>query len=191
MTGSLAQEKAAVRAQVRKALAALPPARRALEEELVTAAVQDMPEWRAARTILLYRSVGTEMTTVGLGNAAWRAGKRVAFPRLVLDGRLELHRVAGWSDFGPGPHGIPEPSAKAPLVSAAEIDLALIPGVAFDAGGGRLGRGGGHFDRLMDAGGLRRAWGLALVCQVVARVPREDHDRAVERVIHAAAVGTR
>lgn len=188
MTGSVAQEKAAVRARVRQALAALPPARRALEEELVTAAVQDTPEWRAARTLLLYRSVGTEMTTVGLGNAAWREGKRVAFPRLMPDGHLELHRVATWTEFVPGPHGIPEPSAKAPSVAAAEIDLALIPGIAFDPAGGRLGRGGGHFDRLLAAGALRHAWGLAFDCQVVERVPREGHDRGVERVVHAAAV---
>lgn len=189
MTGSVAQEKAALRARVRQALAGLPPARRALEEELVTAAVQDTPQWRSARTVLLYRSVGAELSTVGLANAAWRTGKRVAFPRVALDGQLHLQQVDGWSSFRPGgAYGIPEPPADAPELAPASIDLALLPGLAFDETGGRLGRGGGHFDRLVGTGALRLAWGLAFDCQVVARVPREAHDRTVQRVVHASAL---
>src|SRR5437868_15040330 len=78
----VAEAKRALRAQVRARLLALPPAQRALEEELVTAAVQDAPEWRAAGTVLLYRNVPPEFSTVGLANAAWRTGKRVLFPRI-------------------------------------------------------------------------------------------------------------
>lgn len=185
----VAQEKAALRALVRQALAALPPARRALEEELVTAAVQDTLAWRAARTLLLYRSVGRELSTVGLANAAWRTGKRVAFPRVAPDGHLRLLQVDSWTGFTEeGAYGIPEPAAGALEVAPADIDLALLPGLAFDGAGGRLGRGGGHFDRLLGGGALRQAWGLAFDCQVVPHVPRELHDRGVQRVVHAAAV---
>lgn len=189
MTDPPGQEKATLRARVRQALVALPPARRALEEELVTAAIQDTPQWRAARTLLLYRSVGTELSTVGLANAAWRSGKRVAFPRVAPDGSLRLLQVGAWTQFAPGgAYGIPEPPLDAPEVAPATVDLALVPGVAFDEQGGRLGRGGGHFDRLLSGGLLREAWGLAFDCQVVARVPREAHDRAVQRVVHAASI---
>jgi 5-formyltetrahydrofolate cyclo-ligase len=174
-----AQAKRAMRAAVRARLLALPPARRALEEELVTAAVQGTPEWRAAGTVLLYRSVAPELSTVGLANAAWRTGKRVLFPRVGPGGGLTLHAVASWSGFEAGPLGIPQPPPTAP-VAPGEADLAIVPGVAWDAGGGRLGRGGGHYDRLLPA--LRRAWGVGFSAQVVPAVPREAHDRRVERV---------
>lgn len=172
------EAKRVMRAEVRSRLLALPPAKRALEEELVTAALQDTPEWRAARTVLLYRSVAPELSTVGLANAAWRTGKRVLFPR-VTDAGLALHAVAAWTGFEPGPLGIPQPLASPP-VPPQEVDLAVVPGVAWDAAGGRLGRGGGHYDRLLPH--LRLAWGVGFSVQVVAAVPQEAHDRSVHRV---------
>jgi 5-formyltetrahydrofolate cyclo-ligase len=168
-----------MRSEVRARLLALPPARRALEEELVTAAIQDTPEWRAAATVLLYRSVAPELSTVGLANAAWRTGKRVLFPRIVGDGGLTLHAVAGWTGFEAGPLGIPQPPGAAP-VPPEEADLAIVPGVAWDAQGGRLGRGGGHYDRLLPR--LRLAWGVGFSVQVVPQVPSEAHDRRVAKV---------
>lgn len=177
-----AEAKRALRAEVRARLKALAPATRALEEELVTAAVQDTPEWRAARTVLLYRSVAPEWSTVGLANAAWRTGKRVLFPR-VEGASMTLHAVAGWTGFEPGPLGIPQPppaGPASPAVAPEEVDLAIVPGVAWDAAGGRLGRGGGHYDRLLPR--LRLAWGVGFSVQVVPQLPREAHDQAVQRV---------
>jgi 5-formyltetrahydrofolate cyclo-ligase len=171
--------KRLLRTEVRARLAALPLARRALEEELVTAAVQDTPEWRAARSVLLYRSVAPEFSTVGLANAAWRTGKRVLFPRITI-ASLRLHEVRGWSGFEAGPLGIPQPADGSPEGAAEEVDLAIVPGIAWDARGGRLGRGGGHYDRLLPR--LRLAWGVGFDVQVVPEVPREEHDLAVQRV---------
>lgn len=184
---AITEEKAALRVRMRDELARLPPARRAQEEELVTAAVQATREWRDAQIIQVYRSVATEFSTVGLANAAWRQGKRVCFPRVTQWGGLELHEVASWSEFVPGVvYGIPEPKHDAPAVRARDVDLGIVPGLAFDAKGGRLGRGGGHFDRLVPR--LDRAWGVAFDCQVVKAVPREGHDRPVDRVFHAAGL---
>lgn len=182
---SLAQDKAALRRRMRDALAGLAPAQRALEEELVTAAIQATPEWAAARTVLLYRSVGTEWSTVGLANAAWRQGKTVAFPRMDPTG-LQLHVVASWTQFVAGPHAIPEPSATARPVQPGDIDLAIVPGLAFDPAGGRLGRGGGDFDRLLPK--VRRSWAPCFDLQVIPAVPMEAHDHSVQRVVHAANV---
>lgn len=166
-----------MRADIRARLLKLSPASRALQEELLTAAIQDSPEWRAARSVLLYRSVPPEFSTVGLANGAWRASKRVLFPRVTPDG-LSLHAVDGWHGFEAGPLGIPQPVGKAP-VAPEEIDLATVPGVAWDRAGGRLGRGGGHYDRLMPR--LRLAWGIGFDQQLVPHVPRESHDRLVHR----------
>lgn len=184
---AIIEEKHALRGRMREALAGLPPARRAQEEELVTAAVQATPEWRDARTVAIYRSVATEFSTVGLANGAWRAGKTVCFPRVTQWGGLELHVAGSWAEFVPGvTYGIPEPKHDAPSVRARDVDLGIVPGLAFDAKGGRLGRGGGHFDRLVPR--LDRAWAVAFDCQIVKAVPREGHDRPVDRVFHAAGV---
>ncbi len=184
---AITEEKAHLRARMREELSRLPPARRAQEEELVVAAIQATPEWRDARIVQLYRSVATEFSTVGLANAAWRAGKSVCFPRVTQWGGLELHQVGGWTDFVPGAtYGIPEPKPDAPAVRARDVDLGIVPGLAFDPKGGRLGRGGGHFDRLVPR--LDRAWAVAFDCQVVKAVPREGHDRPVDRVFHAGGL---
>jgi 5-formyltetrahydrofolate cyclo-ligase len=178
--------KRAMRADIRARLERMAPARRALEEELVTAAIQDAPEWRAAGTVLLYRSVAPEFSTVGLANGAWRSGKRVLFPRVTPNG-LTLHAVEGWHGFEVGPLGIPQPFAT-PAVAPEEADLAIVPGVAWDRRGGRLGRGGGHYDRLLP--GLTGTWGVGFDVQVVPGVPRETHDLAVQRVWAALLLET-
>jgi 5-formyltetrahydrofolate cyclo-ligase len=180
----VAAAKRSLRAEVRARLLALPPARRALEEELVTAAIQDSAEWRSARTVLLYRSVPPEFSTVGLANGAWRMGKRVLFPRIAASG-LTLHAVTGWTGFEAGPLAIPQPLGSV-AVPPQEVDLAVVPGMAWDAKGGRLGRGGGHYDRLLPA--LRLAWGVGFDCQLVDAVPQESHDEGVERVWTASGL---
>lgn len=184
---AIAGEKAALRSRMREELSRIAPARRAQEEELVTAAVQATPEWRDAKIVQIYRSVSTEFSTVGLANAAWRDGKQVCFPRVTQWGGLELHVVNSWSEFVPGlTYGIPEPKHDAPAVRARDVDLGIVPGLAFDPKGGRLGRGGGHFDRLLPR--LDRAWGVCFDCQLVKAVPHEGHDRPVDRLFHAAGL---
>lgn len=175
-----------MREEVLRRLAALRPAQRALEEELVAAAVQDSPEWRSARTVLLYRNLPGEFSTVGLANGAWRAGKRVAMPRVAGPGRLALHEVRAWTDLRPGAFGIHEPAASLPGVEPAAVELAIVPGVAWTRDGSRLGRGGGYYDRLLP--GLRLAWGVGFDLQVMAAVPMEPHDSRVARVWTAASV---
>lgn len=73
---------------------------------------------------------------------------RWAFPRVTPDG-LVFHLVADMSSLTPGNFGIPEPSPLLPLIPAAEIDAFLCPGLAFDPQGGRLGRGKGYYDRIL------------------------------------------
>jgi len=194
--GSEADEKTILRVRMREALAAVPARRRALEEELVNAAVVSDPRWEQARTVLLYRHKGPEFSVVSLGNAAFRQGKRVVFPR-VADraedartgdrGRLSLHRVEGWHELRPGAFGIPEPDRSATEVDPDEVELAVVPGLAWDEGGFRLGQGGGYYDRLLPHLGAA-AWGVGFDVQRVERVPREDHDRPVDRVLTAVDV---
>lgn len=180
-------EKKRLRSEVLRRLGQLRPAQRALEEELVTAAIQDSPEWRAAGTILLYRNLPGEFSTVGLANGAWRAGKRVAMPRVAGPDRLVLHEVRAWTDLRPGgAFGIHEPDVSLPVIAPAAVDLAIVPAVAWTREGARLGRGGGFYDRLLPD--LRLAWGVGFDVQVMAAVPVQAHDVVVHRVWTAAAV---
>lgn len=176
-----------MRAEIQARLARLPAARRALEEEVVTAAIQDTAEWRRAGTVLLYRSLPSEFSTVGLANGAWRAGKRVAMPRVSGPGELVLHEVRAWTDLRPGAFGIHEPLATLPVVQPAAVDLAVVPGIGWQEDGHRLGRGGGHYDRLVPR--LALCWGIAFDRQVVEGLPLEAHDARVHRVWHAALLG--
>lgn len=182
----VAEEKRRLRAEVLRRLSALRPAQRALEEELVTGAIQGTPEWRDARLVLLYRDLPGEFSTVGLANAAWRMDKRVAMPRVAGPGLLTLHEVRAWTDLRPGAFGIQEPPASLLPVDPSSVDLAIVPGLAWTRDGARMGRGGGYYDRIVPR--LRLAWGVGFDVQVMAGIPLEPHDARVHRLWTAAAL---
>ena len=158
----------------------------------MTAAIQDTPEWRAASTVLLYRSERSEFGTVGLVLAAWRAGKVTLFPRVIPDRQgvadqgITLAPASTWDGFAPGFRGMLEPVS--PQWTGSPPDVALIPGAAFDVAGGRLGRGGGHYDRLLPTLACP-LWGLAFDAQLVPSIPRAGHDQGVHRVWTGHQVG--
>jgi 5-formyltetrahydrofolate cyclo-ligase len=162
------------------AIAELDPDDRLAQEAALTAAMPRLPGWIEAETVLLYVSAfPEEIRTATILTMAYEAGKRVILPRVDRRARqLRLHRVIDPArDLGPGVLGIPEPSAALPEVPADAIDWALIPGVAFDELGYRLGRGAGHYDRLLPS--MRAdavCWALCLNCQLVSRLPIEPHD---------------
>lgn len=179
-------DKPTLRRLMRERLATLKPLQRAQEEELVNAAIISDPDWQAAGTVLVFRAIRHEISVVSATNDALRSGKRVCFPRVAIGG-LSLHEVSDWSQLQPGAYGVPEPAETAPVVSPATVDLALVPGVAFTPDGHRLGQGGGYYDRLLPMlGGA--SWGVCFASQIAEELPRETHDRPVDRVIWPGAV---
>jgi 5-formyltetrahydrofolate cyclo-ligase len=98
---------------------------------------------------------------------------------------LELHALADpAADLAPGYQGIPEPRAHCPPVAPGAIDWVLVPGVAYDGAGRRLGYGGGYYDRLLPLvpPGAARVAG-AFDAQLVARVPSAPHDLTVDTIV--------
>ncbi len=181
--------KAELRRQAVRALQSLGPRVRAGEEDWVNAAIQASPEWHAAQTVLVYKHKPPEFSVVGLTNGALRVGKRVAFPRVAdqASGRLSLHEVGGWADLAAGAFGIMEPRPSCPVVEPEDLDLAIVPGLAWTRQGARLGWGGGFYDRLLP--GLKcPTWGVGFNVQVLGELPVEEHDRGVQRVWSAASV---
>lgn len=183
-----AGSKAAIRRAVRQRMLGLAPMRRAMEEELVTARVLASPEWAQARTVALYHAVAPELSVASLANAAWRDGRRTAFPR-VEGATLAWHEVHAWSQFSPGAFGIPEPPERLDRVGPHEVDLWVVPGVAFTAHGGRLGRGGGFYDRALgDRRPASPVFGVAFTVQVLDALPLEPHDLRVDQVVTMAGL---
>lgn len=181
---TLAAEKAALRASARDARAALGAEQCAADSAAIAERVLALPELADARVVLAYGATPEEVDVAGVAAALRARGVRVAYPRVDAPGELTLHAVADESELVAGAFGLREPAADAPTVEAAEIDAVLVPGVAFDERGGRLGYGGGFYDRLLvrlSAHCVRI--GVAFEEQMVAAIPREEHDAGLDWVV--------
>jgi 5-formyltetrahydrofolate cyclo-ligase len=165
---------------------ALPADVRAAASAAITAAIARLDSWRDARAVLLTLPFGSEWDTRPLLALALAAGKLVVLPRVNPQTRmLDLYAIGDPAgDVLPGFRGIPEPRLSCPAVATADIRWVLVPGVAFDAGGARLGYGGGFYDRLLPllAPGTPRIAG-AFELQVIDRVPTAGHDVLVDRIV--------
>ena len=187
MPSTITAEKATLRRRVRTELAALSPLTRAEEDRVLLARFLSLPQVRAADTLLLYHGAGTEPDTAQLLPPLWAAGKRVCLPRCLPGAGLEARLVSPDSELVPHPYGMMEPDADCPVLDKAAIQTALIPGLAFDRSGGRLGRGGGYYDRwLADFRGFTVA--LCRAVQLLDAVPLAGHDRRVDLVVTACGL---
>jgi 5-formyltetrahydrofolate cyclo-ligase len=140
-------------------------------------------EYRACRRLVAYAELAGELPVGAVVERARSDGKQVLWPRLAPEGRLEFAPVADPEELVADRRGVREPPRAAAGV-ALELDaLLLVPGLAFDEAGGRLGRGGGVWDRTL--AGLPGAFtcGVGYEFQIVASLPRESHDRAVAALV--------
>lgn len=183
---ALRDAKRALREQVLAARDALPERLRALAAEAIADRIVALPSFAAAAAVLLTLPIKSEWNTLPLVRAALDAGKTVVLPRVDASARmLELRVIRDpVADVAPGYRGIPEPGLDCPVVTPDTIDWVLVPGVAFDLAGRRLGYGGGFYDRLLPllAPGVARVAG-AFDLQIVAQVPAAPHDLAVQAMV--------
>ncbi|MFA5043606.1 MAG: 5-formyltetrahydrofolate cyclo-ligase [Kiritimatiellia bacterium] len=148
-------------------------------------AVMKLPEWTAARRVCLYLALPVEVRTLDLLAACWKTGKQVLAPAYRKKIRCyELARLRPGDPVQAGHWTVPEP-VHPRWAASARADLAIIPGLAFDRAGGRLGHGGGHYDRLLAGKALQKAFkvGLALECQMIKRVPMNARDIRMDAVV--------
>src|SRR5664279_2303120 len=187
LTGSaLHAAKRALRMERIAARDALPPDQHATASHAIAGRVAGLPAFAAARVVLLTLPFRSEWNTRPLFDAALAAGKTVAVPRVDHASRmLDLHVIADVArDTSPGYRGIPEPAATLPRVAFEAIEWVLVPGVAFDFAGRRLGYGGGFYDRLLPLlpSAAPRVAG-AFDLQLVAHVPATAHDLTVDLIV--------
>jgi 5-formyltetrahydrofolate cyclo-ligase len=183
---ALRAAKLAIRRQVLAARDALSPDYRAAAAEAIAGRLTALPSFARARTVLLTLAFRSEWNTLPLVHAALATGKVVAIPRVNAATRmLDLFALTDPErDVAAGFHGIPEPHSHCAPVAPATVDWVLVPGVAFDAAGRRLGYGGGYYDRLLPllAPGAARVVG-AFDLQIVERVPAAPHDLTVGAIV--------
>jgi 5-formyltetrahydrofolate cyclo-ligase len=182
---ALREAKQALRARVVAARNAIDAWVHAADSTRIADRLAGLPAFAAARTILVTLPFGSEWNVRPLVERALRQGKVVAVPRVDASAKmLVLHAIRDLGrDIAAGFRAIPEPLSSTPVVVPEAVDFVLVPGVAFDAQGRRLGYGGGYYDRLLplcrrDA--FRAAGAFAV--QVVETVPTGPHDARVDAI---------
>jgi 5-formyltetrahydrofolate cyclo-ligase len=194
----LSEEKRALRREMSAARAALPEAERHTRSEAASARLLALPELAALaaagpRTVAGYVAVKGEIDPAPALATAAAGGAAVALPRDAPEApRLRFHLDAG--PLTRGRFGLEEPDASAPEIAVDELDVVIVPGLAFDAEGRRLGFGGGYYDGAFgelasaDPGKRPALIGLCYDFQIVARCPAGDGDVPVDLVVTEARV---
>ena len=182
MPSTITAEKARLRRQALDRLASLSPQARAAGDQALFRRFLALPQVASARTILLYHGMDTEPDTVRLLPPLWELGKRVCLPRCLPGNQMEARLVQRDSPLIRHPYGMLEPGTDCPIILPDQIDLVLVPGLAFDRSGGRLGRGGGYYDRWL-SGFPGFTVGLCREGVLQPQVPREAHDQRVDLLL--------
>ncbi len=168
---------------MRSQRAALPADARAALSRTIGDRLLEHEAWRGARVIHLYiGAIEGEVETRGIALDALQGGRRLVCPRLADPKTLEHREIRSLDDLRESARGLWEPDPACPLVDPAAIDLVLVPGVAFDRMGNRLGFGAGHYDRFLS--GLRAPKvALAFSLQLVDAVPHSARDVPVDWIV--------
>ena len=152
-----------------------------------------LDEFGRAKTVMFYVDVRDEVRTrFDLANAL-QSGKRIVVPYCV-EGALALFHLKDINELETGMYGVLEPrhelrSLSQRKVEIDELDLIMVPGVAFDPQGNRLGHGKGYFDKLLEHAQPNTALvGIAFNCQVFSEIPMETHDVAMDKVVTETTV---
>ena len=142
--------------------------------------------FRRARTVCFFVGIDTEVDTLPMIEKSLSMGKRVLVPRVQLEKKeLKFFEVRDLhQELSLGTLGILEPNAWAKAADPKDADCVIVPGLAFDAGGRRLGRGAGYYDRFLAGLGPRaKKIGLAFSFQVLPEIPHEKHDHLLDEVL--------
>jgi 5-formyltetrahydrofolate cyclo-ligase len=184
--------KAALRRRIRVARAALTSDQQAEAGRLLRDAILALPEAQMAGTVAAYYSIDTEPATTGLVYALWKRGTYVLLPMVRPDGNLDWGTYEGPESVTLASHGLLEPAEAARRHSIASADLVIVPALAADRRGNRLGRGRGYYDRaLRNVGPLIPTIVLLYDGELLDDVPSGPLDHAVRMAAQPAAGLTR
>lgn len=177
------------KSEIRKRMIAMRNAipREEIEEKsrVIQKQVTELEEIRLASTLMVFLSFGSEVLTDDLIRWCWGEGKRIVVPFCRLESReLTACRIDGFDELEPGHYGIraPKEGLLRP-VEGGEIEVILVPAVAFDRRGYRVGYGGGYYDRFLPAAPQAAKIGVAFSSQIIEEIPVDVHDLPVDVIV--------
>lgn len=174
--------KKELRAAMRRKNLGITPSERAAASGRIFARAELSEAFGRARTVGVFCSLADEPDT-SEALARWSAaGRRLAVPR--VEGDVMRFYEYDPRTMRPGAFGIAEPGPEARLCEPRELDLVIVPGTAFTAAGGRMGRGRGYYDKYLALPGVHAVKiGVCYAHQLVGELPAEPHDVAMDQVI--------
>lgn len=181
---SLFNEKRLMRKEVLSRRDAISEELRNAKDRAIGERLAELTEFHTSRTILFYASFRSEVDTLTLLRQSLAEGKRAVLPKVDrASGLLALYEIKSMEELVPGYLGIPEPQlSEERSVDIAAVDVVIVPGVAFDGQGNRLGYGKGFYDKLLCRTAARTV-ALAYEEQMVERILSEDHDMKMDIIV--------
>ncbi len=178
-------DKAELRSSLRNGLLKMSPEARRHQSLQACRNLASLPQFQDASTVMMYLSLRYELDTAEAIEQAWALGKAVVVPRISWEQKtMAPVRIESFQDeFSVSVSGLRNPVSQA-VVPLENIDLVVVPGLAFDMQGNRLGHGGGYYDRFLCLPESKaRRCGFAFDQQVVPCIPRENHDQVMDFVV--------
>lgn len=144
-----------------------------------------LPWYHTAHNILFYISYDNEVNTHDMIKESFTKGKTVIVPKTDTQKKtLCLSKLLSWDDLSPCAYSILEPRENCIReVPFSSVDLLIVPGIAFDLHGHRIGHGMGYYDRLLKTTSQAHSIGLAFECQIIQSIPAEKHDEKIEMIV--------
>ena len=171
-------DKRTIRKAVRAEIARLTDTEKSELSAQIFSKIAELQEVRQASVVALFASLPDEPQTTAIIEQLSRS-KRIVLPRIEGE-EMEFYDIS--EGLREGAFGIMEPVATTPI-EPSEIDVMIVPGVAFTLKGARLGRGKGFYDKYLSLNGFRAyTIGTCFPCQIVENIPTEQHDKIVDKV---------
>lgn len=155
---------------------------RKIWDDRIAASLISFPIVADAQTVCIYVSLPEEVDTGKIMEELFRQKKTVIVPKIFPHKRLKLFQIQSLTDLEPGVFNIPEPGLTCTEIDSSVIDLFIIPGVAFDRYGYRLGRGMGYYDRLLIDTWIPKI-GLSYSFQLIPRLPHAPYDIPMDVIV--------
>ena len=186
-TSSLMSDPALSKDELRRSLrrrrAAIGPAQRARAAAAATRLLDTLPQWANCRHLGLYQPGSEEFDCLPIAQLAREHGIALYLPVIGAQSRLSFAHWAEGAELAVNRYGIAEPAAGAERIAVSALDLILVPLVGWDRRGGRLGMGGGYYDRTLAVDVRPVLVGLAYAAQEIAEVPMASWDIPLDYVL--------
>lgn len=162
------------------------PEKKLKKDKLIMERILSLPSFEKAKKVFYFASFRSEVSTLPQIEEAFKMGKRIILPKVDnINNRLRLFEIHNTGEIKPGFMGIPEPDVSLERErDINDVDLVIMPGVAFDTDGNRLGYGAGYYDKLLS--GLKKDIPLIAIAyeeQIVDSLPVESHDVRVHIIV--------